>query len=187
MWAAQILSTSKNTARVEDDKKRRTSGESSMVPGQDKAMCLANTYLHTHTCTWEHLFMHAHSNPPAPELANKQKSPLHTHTHTDIIVIVPALMHSGAQLEARNREKKQKWDVIGQSSVQTRLICILRGLEVNMHERIKRYASEQTTRSLWITVPTSESFIFFLACNQADLVSAQWRFAHNGLDLLKRC
>lgn len=61
-------------------------------------------------------------------------------------------------------------------TVQTRLICILRGLEVNMHEGIKRYAFKQTTRSLWITVPTSEPFIFLLACNQADLVCSGWWF-----------
>lgn len=43
-----------------------------------------------------------------------------------------------------------------------------------MHERIKWYALKQTTRSLWITVPTSEPFIFLLACNQADLVCTCW-------------
>lgn len=69
--------------------------------------------------------------------------------------------------------------MIGESTVQTRLICILRGLEVNMHEGIKRYACKQTTRSLWITVPTSEPFIFLLACNQADLVCNGWWFHTN--------
>lgn len=45
-----------------------------------------------------------------------------------------------------------------------------------MHEGMKWYACEQTTRSLWITVPTSEPFISSLACNQADLVCTDWWF-----------
>lgn len=57
--------------------------------------------------------------------------------------------------------------MIGGSGVPTGLICILRSSSVNMHEGIKRYACEQTTRSPWITVPTSQPFISWLARYQA--------------------
>lgn len=74
------------------------------MPGQDKAMCLANTYLlHTHT--------HTHSNPPATELAKRLKKipfytlHLHSHAYMHITFIVPALTHSRGHSERKEEEK----------------------------------------------------------------------------------
>lgn len=96
------------------------------MPGQDKAMCLANTYLlhtylnthihiHIHTHTPKHLFMHAHSNPPAPELANKQKkNPPYTHTltithiHARCIHCAGAHAQQGAVRETEKRKGKSR-------------------------------------------------------------------------------
>lgn len=80
-------------------------------------------------------------------------------------------MHSRVQQQQKRKSQRRMW-----VQCQTRLICILPSLEVNMHESIKRYALKQTTRSIRITVPTSEPFILLLACNQADLVHACWWF-----------
>lgn len=93
-----------------------------------------------------------------------------------ITSIVPALAHSRAHLGRKKGGKSKSRMWLEGPLYETRLICILRGLEVNMHEGIKWYACEQTTRSLRITVPTSEPFIFLLACNQADLVCTDWWF-----------
>lgn len=130
--------------------------------------------------------MHTHPKPPAAQLENKgekKKSPLHTctrtyntHAYMHITSIVPALAHSRAHLGRKKGGKSKSRMWLEGPLYETRLICILRGLEVNMHEGIKWYACERTTRSLWITVPTSEPFIFLLACNQADLVCTDWWF-----------
>lgn len=137
------------------------------MPGQDKAMCLANAYLHKHTHTSTqrrpniHSCMHARSKQPAPETCKQVKKK----TLSILVQIYAQLLCTAGC----SREKAQEEC---ESSVQTRLICILPSLEVNMHESIKRYALKQTTRSIRITVPTSEPFILLLACNQADLVRA---------------
>lgn len=115
--------------------------------------------------------MHAQNQlPPNLQTCKKKERntpPTHKHTHTCktlyITYFVPALQHSRVQYERKRKEgwekkKNNNLDLVGEITVQTRLICMLGGLEVNMHERIKCYASKQTTRSLWIIVPTSEPF-----------------------------
>lgn len=141
-------------------------------------MCLATAYLHKHTHTPRHkhwcaqgqTFTHACSLEAACtqnlQTSKKKKNPLHTCTN-----LCTAIVHSRVQQQQKRKSQRRMW-----VQCQTRLICILPSLEVNMHESIKRYALKQTTRSIRITVPTSEPFILLLACNQADLVHACWWF-----------
>ncbi len=76
---------------------------------------IPTTHIPKHTCTHtpKHLFMHAHSNQPAPELANKQKkkSPLHTYTHEFTITHMHARCTHCAGAHAQQgavREKEKR-------------------------------------------------------------------------------